>query len=57
MEHDTQEFMYDKCGLGVEGILKILNNKYFLENVQKLMKVANSLDGIENVLKVIRSYF
>lgn len=38
-------------------ILKVLNNKYFLENVQKLMKVANSLDGIENVLKVIRSYF
>lgn len=38
-------------------ILKVLNNKYFSENVQKLMKVANSLDGIENVLKVIRSYF
>jgi len=38
-------------------ILKVLNNKYFLENVQKLMKVAKSLDGIENVLKVIRSYF
>jgi UDP:flavonoid glycosyltransferase YjiC (YdhE family) len=38
-------------------ILKVLNNKYFFENVQKLMKVANSLDGIENVLKVIRSYF
>ncbi len=38
-------------------ILKVLNNKYFLENVQKLMKLANSLDGIENVLKVIRSYF
>ena len=38
-------------------ILMVLNNKYFLENVQKLMKVANSLDGIENVLKVIRSYF
>lgn len=38
-------------------ILKVLNNKYFLENVQKIMKVAKSLDGIENVLKVIRSYF
>jgi UDP-N-acetylglucosamine--N-acetylmuramyl-(pentapeptide) pyrophosphoryl-undecaprenol N-acetylglucosamine transferase len=38
-------------------ILKVLNNKSFLENVQKLMKVANSLDGIENVLKLIRSYF
>jgi UDP-N-acetylglucosamine--N-acetylmuramyl-(pentapeptide) pyrophosphoryl-undecaprenol N-acetylglucosamine transferase len=38
-------------------ILEVLNNKYFLENVQKLMKVANSLDGIENVLKVIKSYF
>lgn len=38
-------------------ILKVLNNKYFLENVQKLMKLANSLDGIENVLKVIRRYF
>jgi UDP-N-acetylglucosamine--N-acetylmuramyl-(pentapeptide) pyrophosphoryl-undecaprenol N-acetylglucosamine transferase len=38
-------------------ILKVLDNKYFFENVQKLMKVANTLDGIENVLKVIRSYF
>lgn len=38
-------------------ILMVLNNKYFFENVQKLMKVANSLDGIENVLKVIKSYF
>jgi UDP-N-acetylglucosamine--N-acetylmuramyl-(pentapeptide) pyrophosphoryl-undecaprenol N-acetylglucosamine transferase len=38
-------------------ILAVLNNKHYSENIQKLMKIANNLDGIENVIKAIRSYF
>ena len=38
-------------------ILEVLNNKHYFENIQKLMKVANNLDGIESVVKAIRSYF
>jgi len=38
-------------------ILEVLNNKHYFENIQKLMKVANNLDGIESVVNAIRSYF
>jgi len=39
-----------------EAIHKILDDQSYLENVQKIKKVTDGLDGINNALKIIRSY-
>ena len=39
-----------------KAIHTILDNKSYLENVQKIKKVSDSLDGITNALNIIRSF-
>lgn len=39
-----------------EAIHKILDNKSYLENVQKIKKVTDGLDGINNAGNVIRAF-
>jgi UDP-N-acetylglucosamine--N-acetylmuramyl-(pentapeptide) pyrophosphoryl-undecaprenol N-acetylglucosamine transferase len=39
-----------------EAIHKILDDKSYLENVLKIKKVTDGLDGINNALNIIRSY-
>lgn len=41
----------------INAVQEVLNNGHYLENVQKVKKVSDNLDGIGNVLKTIRSYF
>ena len=41
----------------ISAIQEVLSNNHYLENVQRVKKVADNFDGIENVLKIIRSYF
>jgi uncharacterized protein (TIGR00661 family) len=38
-------------------ITEVLHNSHYSENIQRVMEVSNALDGIENVVKIIRSYF
>jgi UDP:flavonoid glycosyltransferase YjiC (YdhE family) len=39
-----------------EAIHKILDDQSYLENVLKIKKVSDGLDGINNALNIIRSY-
>lgn len=41
----------------ISAVQEVLSNNHYLENVQRVKKVADNFDGIENVLKIIRSYF
>ena len=41
----------------ISAIQEVLSNNHYLENVQRVKKVADNFDGIENVLKIIRAYF
>src|SRR6476620_8919055 len=41
----------------ISAVQEVLSNNHYLENVQKVKKVADNFDGIENVLKIIRSYY
>jgi UDP-N-acetylglucosamine--N-acetylmuramyl-(pentapeptide) pyrophosphoryl-undecaprenol N-acetylglucosamine transferase len=41
----------------ISAIQEVLSNNHYLENVQRVKKVADNFNGIENVLKIIRSYF
>ena len=40
-----------------EAIHKILDDQSYLKNVQKIKEVADGLDGINNALNIIRSFF
>ena len=39
-----------------ETIHKILNNKSYFENVQRIKKITDRHDGINNALEIIRSF-
>jgi UDP:flavonoid glycosyltransferase YjiC (YdhE family) len=39
-----------------EAIHKILDDQSYLENVLRIKKVTDGLDGISNALNIIRSY-
>jgi UDP:flavonoid glycosyltransferase YjiC (YdhE family) len=39
-----------------EAIHKVLNDKSYLENVQKIKKITDRYDGISNAVDIIRSY-
>ncbi len=41
----------------ITAVREVLVNNRYLENVQKVKKVADNMDGIQNVLNIIRSYF
>ena len=41
----------------ISAVQEVLSNNHYLENVQRVKKVADNFDGIGNVLKIIRSYF
>ena len=41
----------------ISAVQEVLSNNHYLENVQRVKKVADNFDGIENVLEIIRSYF
>jgi len=41
----------------LSAVQEVLSNNHYLENVQRVKKVADNFDGIGNVLKIIRSYF
>ena len=41
----------------ISAVQEVLSNNHYLENVQRVKKVADNFDGIENVLKIIRAYF
>jgi UDP-N-acetylglucosamine--N-acetylmuramyl-(pentapeptide) pyrophosphoryl-undecaprenol N-acetylglucosamine transferase len=38
-------------------IKEVLNNDYYLQNTNKITVVAEEINGIENVINIIRSYF
>ncbi len=38
-------------------IKEVLNNDYYLQNTNKIKVVAEEMNGIENVINIIRSYF
>jgi UDP-N-acetylglucosamine--N-acetylmuramyl-(pentapeptide) pyrophosphoryl-undecaprenol N-acetylglucosamine transferase len=38
-------------------IKEVLNNDYYLQNINKIKVVAQDMNGIENVVNIIRSYF
>ena len=39
-----------------EAIHRILDDKSYLENVQKIKKITDRHDGINNALEIIRSF-
>jgi len=39
-----------------QAIHKILDDKSYMQNVEKLMKLTDNYDGIKNALEIIRSF-
>jgi UDP-N-acetylglucosamine--N-acetylmuramyl-(pentapeptide) pyrophosphoryl-undecaprenol N-acetylglucosamine transferase len=46
-----------RAGDIVGAIHEVLNNDCYLQNIKKVKGVAEDMDGIENVINIIRSYF
>jgi hypothetical protein len=38
-------------------IKEVLNNDYYLQNTNKIKVVAEEMNGIENVINILSSYF
>jgi UDP-N-acetylglucosamine--N-acetylmuramyl-(pentapeptide) pyrophosphoryl-undecaprenol N-acetylglucosamine transferase len=41
----------------ISAIKEVLNNDDYLNNIKKIKTLADDMNGIENVIKIIRSYF